>query len=439
LIVFSGLSELASSDILIKDTRCRAQEDIAFAFVGAVVPDEPKFHTAAFARAGQMYQEELLLGLKRAGLRASAIISVMPFPSRRHRKGSRVWVGGGRVDFAEGLSITLLPFINITPLKQISVGMATLFELLRWGWRNRRARFRIVHCYNLSVPPGLFILLSARLIRAKAVVSLCDIDVPGETVPAGLYWKLDYWLQRRLIPRFDGHTVASDAIARDFLPGRPYVRLEGAIRKELFEGMTTSHRAQREAGTPFVITAVGRLDKTNGFPEILKAFALLPGDRYRLRIAGAGPLEEQVREAAMKNPRIEFRGLLSFSDVLELYTSSDVLINMRMTKSRNTKYFFPSKMMDYLASGVPVITTCTGHAEAEYANFAFLLREETPEALSGMIQRVEALSTEERQGIGRQAQQYMFAQKTWRAQAEKVAEFIRSAVLRTGLEATPGD
>lgn len=424
---------------MVEDTRYRPHEDIAFAFVGAIVPDEPTFHTPAFARAGQMYQEELLLGLKRAGLPASAIISVMPVPSRRHRKASRIWVGGGRAYFAEGLSITLLPFINITPLKQISIGMATLLELLRWGWRNRHARFRLVHCYNLSAPPGLFILLGARLIRAKAVVSLCDIDVPGETVPAGLYWKLDYWLQRRLIPRFDGHTVVSDAIARDFLPGRPHVRLEGGIRKELFERMATFHRAPSGAEAPFVITAVGRLDKTNGFSQILEAFALLPGDRYRLRIAGAGPLEEQVREAAIKNPRIEFLGLLSFSDVLELYTSSDVLINMRMTKSRNTKYFFPSKMMEYLASGVPVISTCTGHVETEYAKFAFLLREETPEALTEMIQRVAALAPEERESIGRQAQLYMFTQKTWRAQAEKVAEFIRSTVLGTSSEATPGE
>ncbi len=32
-------------------------------------------------------------------------------------------------------------------------------------------------------------------------------------------------------------------------------------------------------------------------------------------------------------------------------------------------------MMEYLASGVPVISTCTGHVEEEFGAFTYLLRE----------------------------------------------------------------
>jgi glycosyltransferase involved in cell wall biosynthesis len=354
----------------------KRQEGIALAFVGTVVPDEPRFRSTAFSWAAQMYQKQLLVGLKRAGMPASLIISAMPISSHRHGKEGRIiWMVGGTAHLPEGFAVRLISFINITPLKQICIGAGTLYELLRWGWRNRRARSRVVYAYNLSVPPGVFTLLGARLIRAKAVVSLCDIDVPGETVPEGFYWKLDYRLQQWLIPRFDGHAVVSDAIARDFLPGKPHVRLEGGISEEILEKTKQSRQVPDDKAGTFVITAVGRLDETNGVPEILKAFATLRGERYRLRIAGAGPLEEHVREAATRDTRIEFLGLLSFDDVLELYNSSDVLINMRMTRSRDTRYFFPSKMMEYLASGVPVISTCTGHVEEEFGGFAYLLKE----------------------------------------------------------------
>jgi glycosyltransferase involved in cell wall biosynthesis len=407
----------------------KTKQEIALAFVGSVVPDEPRFHNLAFSRAGQMYQQEILIGLQKAGLPASTIISVMPLASRRHSKSERLWVGASHARLSDGLSIKFLPFINSTPLKQISIGMGTIIELIQWGWQNRGNRFRVVYCYNLSVPPGLFIFIGARLIRAKVVVSLCDIDIPGETVPKSSYYKLDYWLQRKLIPHFNGHIVVSDAIARDFLPGRPYLRLEGGIKSEVFDRTRMKMESGSEHEEPFVITSAGRLDETNGIPELLDAFSMLSGERFRLRIAGWGPLDHLVRSAASKDQRIEFLGQISLERVFEAYHSSSILVNLRMTKTRNTKYFFPSKMMEYLASGVPVISTCTGHVEDEFGGFTYLLKEETPQALCQLIQHVAGLDPRDRLETGRRARAYMETHKTWKAQTEKLALFIRETVL----------
>jgi len=63
------------------------------------------------------------------------------------------------------------------------IGFFTVIELIRWGWRNRRVTNRVVFTYNLTVPPGLFTIVGAKLIGAKSVVALCDIDVPGQTAP----------------------------------------------------------------------------------------------------------------------------------------------------------------------------------------------------------------------------------------------------------------
>jgi len=413
-----------------------SKASVALAFVGTIAPDDPRFHTAAFNPAGQMYQHELLVGLTRAGLVPSTILSVLPVPSRRHVKSGRckyerLWIGRQKAKTAQGLSIGFLPFVNVTPLKQLGIGVGTVFSLVRWGCQNRRAKCRLVYCYNLSVPPGLFILLAAWLIRAKTLVSLCDIDIPGETVPMGWFWKLDYWMQRRLIPHFDGHIVVADAIAKDFLNGKPHLRLEGGVRKEVLERIDRNPPALVEdSGKQFVIVAAGHLSETNGLPVLLDAFSLLPGDRFRLRIAGSGPLEAQVRAAVASDHRIEFLGLLSFERVLDLYASASVLVNMRMTKTRNTKYFFPSKMMEYLASGVPVISTSTGHVEEEFGSFTYLLKEETPKALSDLIRYVADLDPEARRDTGARARAYMAAHKTWEAQTQRLAAFIRTTLLK---------
>jgi glycosyltransferase involved in cell wall biosynthesis len=409
--------------------------EIALAYVGAVVPDEPQFHTAAFNPSGQMYQQELLLGLKRAGMPASLILSVLPIPA--YPNGARIWTRGGEAYLPEGLRVTFIPFINIILFKQITIGIATVLHLLFWRWRTRHAGFRLVYTYNLTVPPGLFTLFGARIIGAKAVVSLCDINVPGETAPLRWPWHLDYWLQRKLIPHFDGHVTVADAIAREFVPGRPYLRLEGGIRAEKPATDRDRSIVKESLGAAFVITAIGTLNEANGVPILLKTFSLLEGGRYRLCMAGRGPLEKLVREAAKADPRIEYLGFISSLEVLEIYKRSDVLVNMRVTGNLNTKYFFPGKMMEYFASGTPVITTCTGHTEEEFADFVFLLRDETPQGLAALIRHVASLDSGERRRVGEKARQYVALNKTWDIQAGKVARFIREVVLR--IDALPTD
>jgi glycosyltransferase involved in cell wall biosynthesis len=148
-----------------------------------------------------------------------------------------------------------------------------------------------------------------------------------------------------------------------------------------------------------------------------------------LRIAGGGPLEGKVREAAASDSRIEYLGFIPLTDVLQLYKSSDVLVNVRITKDMNTRYFYPGKMMEYLASGTPVITTCTGHTEEEFGDFVYLLRDETPRGLATLIERVAGADPEERKRLGLVARKYMSTHKTWDAQTKKVARFIREVVL----------
>src|SRR5580765_4451451 len=143
--------------------------DVALAFVGAIVPEKPAFQTAAFSRSGQIYQREMLEGLRRARLPVSQIVSIVPVPSCP--RSDRLWVSACREKIMEGVEVRLLPFLNVSPVKQIMIGFLTVIELLRWGWRNRGTPNRVVLTYNLTVPPGLFTLVGARLIGAKSVVA----------------------------------------------------------------------------------------------------------------------------------------------------------------------------------------------------------------------------------------------------------------------------
>lgn len=391
-------------------------------FVGNLVPDEKKYHTIAFSRAGNMCQCFLLAGLKQFGIKIDQISSFLPVPS--YPTAKKIFFSGGKASLDRDTNIDFLPFINITPLKQFTIGLATLYQILKWAFTVGSKTPKLILSYNISVPPGVFTVFAAKLTGAKIVAMVYDIFVPGQTAPRSCACLFDYWLHKNTLPKYDGLIVITEAISRDFAPNIPSLRIEGGIKPDLVEQyLNINFQDYKDAGF-FTIVATGGLVEVNGIREILSAFAMLPGERYRLFIAGDGPLTPLVREAATLDKRISYFGLILFEDVIELYAKADVLINMRLTQRLDSRYFFPSKIMEYLASGVPVISTCPSNMVEEYGNYAYLLIDESPESLVKMILDVEQIPEEDRRKMGVASQQYMAKNKTWNAQAEKIGTFL---------------
>jgi glycosyltransferase involved in cell wall biosynthesis len=406
-----------------------AAPDIALAFVGTVVPDEVRFRSPAFNRAGNNFQYQLVRGLALHGVSDIEVFSVRPLPS--YPRSSTLWVAPQLERLGE-IPVRLLSFPNLTPIKQMVVGIGVLIGLLQWSWRKRKSQHRVVLTYNLTMPPGVFTLLAARLGKAKAVVSVNDINIPGQTVPASALWRLDVRLQRWLLPRFDGHLAVADQIATDFFPGRPYVRIEGGVDKAFLDLTRSPNEPAAKENSRFVFAFAGWLNEANGVRVLLSAFRLLPHPDFGLLIAGPGPLQRIVEEASRQDPRIQYLGTLDAADVARMYRSADVLLNVRLTKGIDTRYFFPSKLIEFLASGVPTITTSVAHVEDEFDSLVYVLRDESARGLAELMSFVASRSHEERSTTAQRARAYAMMNKTWDVQTAKVARYLREVVSPPG-------
>ena len=171
----------------------------------------------------------------------------------------------------------------------------------------------------------------------------------------------------------------------------------------------------------------GTLELFNGLGLVLEAMPLLP-DNCQLIVAGDGSLKSRLLEAAAHDQRITYLGFLDFRDLLEVYGAADLLLNLRLTRALDTRYFFPSKLMELLASGIPVLSTGTGHVQEVYGHVLYLLDEETPHALAARIRTIAALPPEQRQAVGRNARNFVLTEKTWDRQGAKLAAYIRNEV-----------
>ena len=124
--------------------------------------------------------------------------------------------------------------------------------------------------------------------------------------------------------------------------------------EELANGKSLIAQAQKD---PTVKTVVytGKLYERFGAKGLVDSFLMLQNPQYRLVICGDGDAAEYVKSAAEKDPRIQWLGQVSAAKAKEWTFKADVLVNPRRNDEEYTKYSFPSKNIEYLLSGNPVV------------------------------------------------------------------------------------
>ena len=80
------------------------------------------------------------------------------------------------------------------------------------------------------------------------------------------------------------------------------------------------------------------------------------------------------KKLAQQYPAVKYKGVAPNAVIVEEELKATLLVNPRPTGEEYTKYSFPSKNMEYMASGTPVLTTCLPGMPAEYNEYVYLLK-----------------------------------------------------------------
>jgi glycosyltransferase involved in cell wall biosynthesis len=407
---------------------------VALAYVGSVVEESRGRQYPGYSAGGGRLQEGLLESLEGSGISLTGAFSVRPvssFPRVR-----RLWFRTERTETFAGAPIVQLPFVNLKVARTLSLGLSLFPRLIQWARRHSADSYRAMLVYNGVNPPALVSLAAARLTASKILAFVADVQVPGAgLVPDNLLRRLEFRLQVRSLPRFDGLVVVAPAVVEDFAPEVPFLVIEGGIPRRVAEEFSSvpSAACSTSVGGEFRLMYAGALSHLKGVPLLLDAFSLLPGDHYRLWVAGDGPCRQLVEKAAGRDERIRYLGVLESGRTRALYSEASVLINPHLTGPRTARYVFPSKLVEYLASGRPVITTWLPGMDPRYSDCTFVLKKESPEALAALTQAASRLTDDERQTLGRRGREFVVSEKTWERQGTRVAAFIRSVVGADGL------
>lgn len=195
---------------------------------------------------------------------------------------------------------------------------------------------------------------------------------------------LYYKMQVRALKRYDKVVGLTANMQEWLLPQQQFVLMEGGIHWEDYEDLQKKTRPNKTVQCMFS----GVLSNDKGVSLLLEALKMIP-DEIRLVITGKGPCEQEIRAAARKDHRIVFLGQIPFEEYLLHLKESDILLNPRDMHFDNNEYNFPSKFLEYLATGNLIISTkFTGWEKfEENACFVDSDPEKIAEALSIMIRQ----------------------------------------------------
>lgn len=202
---------------------------------------------------------------------------------------------------------------------------------------------------------------------------------------------------------------------------KPWVVVEGIYNNK--QDIARQDKEQEK-----VILYTGTLDRRYGILDLLKAFTIISKDNYRLWICGEGEGKKNVERFAEKDSRINYFGQIPTEKVLELQKRATILVNPRKNDSEYTKYSFPSKTMEYLASGTPTVMYKLDGVPEEYYPYFFSPEDNSVQALSRELIKVAELPDSSLLNFGQKAKEFIVQYKNPTVQVGKILTLIEKCL-----------
>jgi glycosyltransferase involved in cell wall biosynthesis len=175
----------------------------------------------------------------------------------------------------------------------------------------------------------------------------------------------------------------------------------------------------------FLVTFAGNLGIAQGLGAILDAADRSRGE-FDFSLVGDGPIKEQLIDQARARgiENIHFHGQVPLDDVPAILTASDALL-VTLSGHPTFRDFVPSKLIDYMATGRPVVLSAAGEAAGivERAKGGITVPPEDADAIVGALRWLKR-RPEEAQAMGRAGR--AFARTLLReAQAARLEVLLR--------------
>lgn len=229
----------------------------------------------------------------------------------------------------------------------------------------------------------------------------------------------------RVINRYhnsiDRFYLFSEHIAEMLPSGIQYSVFEG-IATDLFSNIKPEYMFDKEKK---VVLYAGAIATVYGLQLLVDAFRTIKDEKFRLILCGKMSVSQDILiKSIEQDERIVYLGLIPRQRVLALELGANVLVNPRQNNAQFTRYSFPSKTIEYLSSGTPMVGFKLDGISDDYHQYINYAEYGTPECLGKTIVDVCMDVTNTYKARAEAAREYILSQKNNFAQSEKIMKSL---------------
>lgn len=345
-------------------------------------------------------------------------VSLAPIPS--YPKYSRLM--NKKSKFSIGTFYVTVPSLLALPLLKEFCYLRGVKQYIKKAYDPNKA--------NVVVISGLYrsLLRPAKYMRKKYGLKVCAIvpDLP-ELMTA---YRKDYSLIRKFLNRLD---VKNSEKYRECIDGfvflsrfmddavntkkKPAVIVDGLCNIDVFP------KGHKNDAQRFILYA-GKISSKFGVDKLVQAFLASNIETHKLVLCGDGDYADELHKIAEENDRIQFLGVVPHERVLELEVEADLLVDPRPSDMEIVKMSFPSKIIEYMASGTPVLTTNLPCFSDDYRTFQYRIENDTISGIKCSLEDIFTLDDNARASLGSASKKFIYENKTLSKQCKKILELI---------------
>lgn len=223
---------------------------------------------------------------------------------------------------------------------------------------------------------------------------------------------------RHCIKHIDYYVLLTEAMKSWFNKPIHYTVVEGIANPDEFDN---TFKTPTENPTKHILYA-GEIKHEYGVGDLVSAFSSIDMADWVLDIYGDGPDLSDIKTLAGNNKNIVFHGSVANAAVVQELKKADLLVNPRKNQEL-TAYSFPSKIIEYMSSGTPMLAYKLAGVPDEYDDYYFHISDE--DTLAQALERIMEMSHTARADMGGKAKQFISKNKIPYVQCKKIISLLQ--------------
>lgn len=326
------------------------------------------------------------------------------------------------VHMSEKLTINNVSYCNLMFYKNISRLRKSFFKAYKILKLKNKEEEALFFIYAMHLP----FLIAAFLLKIlfseiKFIVIVPDLPefMSNRKGFIAVFYNFFAKISYFIVNQMDGVVVLTEQMKNRFSENLKKIVIEGIASTRDFDNITNINNSKEK----FFLYS-GTLDNRYGLKDLLDSYSKVPQENnVKLYICGEGPDKKTIIQAAKNNHNIKYLGILPREEVLALQKKAILLINPRNDKNEFTKYSFPSKVLEYMSSGTPVLMYKLSGIPMEYFQYVYTI-ENNVNSFTEMLIKISNLDSDTLFEKGKLAKKFVEDYKNPVTQVEKILDYL---------------